>query len=59
MKTIIDGYASEFCSQPQGSSDYWKDTVFVRGENDQTFLPLSFLKKKENKEIKDLQAEGY
>ncbi|MBT4791565.1 MAG: hypothetical protein HON90_08335 [Halobacteriovoraceae bacterium] len=59
MKTIIDEHASEFTLQPQGSSDYWKDTIFIRGENDNTYLPLSFLQKKESQDVIKLQTQGY
>lgn len=61
MKNLINGIASDFSSQSQGSSDYWKDVYFVRGENDNVFVPLEFLKKKEQsvKDVAYLQANGY
>lgn len=60
MKNSINDSAKEFSSQSQGSSDYWKDLFFVRGENDQVYIPLSYLQKKENTvTVKSLQAEGY
>ncbi|MDP7319650.1 MAG: hypothetical protein QF441_03535 [Bacteriovoracaceae bacterium] len=61
MKNFISELADEFSSQTHGSSDFWKDHYFIRGEKDDVFLPLSFLQKKDPK-IKDtayLQANGY
>lgn len=61
MKNLIDALAKEFSAQANGSSSYWSDTVFIRGESDDIFIPLSYLQKKEEK-IKDvhyLQANGY
>lgn len=61
MKDSIDDMAREFSSQANGSSDYWKDTVFVRGEDDTIFLPMSYLQKKHDKvsSMRNLQQEGY
>lgn len=61
MKELINGHAKDFSSHANGSSDYWKDTVFVRGESDQVFVPLSYLRKKleQVKGISDLQQAGY
>ncbi len=61
MKNLIDGLCSEFSSETHGSSDYWKESLFVRGIDDDTFMPFSVLSKK-NKDIgsvSQLQAEGY
>jgi hypothetical protein len=61
LKNFINTSAKEFQTQAHGSSDFWKDEVFIRGENDNEFLPISFAKK-HNEKIKtneDLQAEGY
>ncbi len=61
MKNFVCEAANEFSSQPQGSSDYWKDTIYVRGENDNIFVPFSYLKKKDEsiKSVTELQAQGY
>ena len=62
MKNLIEEVAKEFSSQSHGSSDYWKDTMFVRGEKDDQFVPLSYLQKKHPdrvKSLEQLQGEGY
>ena len=62
MKNLIEEVAKEFSSQSHGSSDYWKDTIFVRGEKDDQFVPLSYLQKKHPdrvKSLEQLQGEGY
>ena len=61
MKDLINEIANDFSSQSQGSSDYWKGTYFVRGEDDNKFVPLEFLKKKDEKitDVPYLQANGY
>ena len=61
MKELVESVAEEFSSGSHGSSTYWKDEVFIRGANDQTFVPLSYLNKKDNsiENIQDLQSRGY
>lgn len=62
MKNLIEEVAKEFSGQTHGSSDYWKDSVFVRGEKDDQYVPFSYLTKKHGEEIKSLeqlQGEGY
>jgi hypothetical protein len=62
VKNLIEEVAKEFSSQSHGSSDYWKDTMFVRGEKDDQFVPLSYLQKKHPdrvKSLEQLQGEGY
>lgn len=61
MKNLISGLGEEFSSQSQGSSDYWKDTAYVRGDDDTKFIPFSYIQKKENEvnSLGDLQSEGY
>lgn len=62
MKNLIEEVAKEFSSQSHGSSDFWKDTMFVRGEKDDQFVPLSYLQKKHPdrvKSLEQLQGEGY
>ncbi len=61
MKNLIIEKAKNFSSQSHGSSDFWKEEVFVRGENDEEYVPLAYLQK-ENPEItssEDLQKKGY
>jgi hypothetical protein len=61
VKNLINELASEFSAQSNGSSDYWSETIFVRGENDNTFIPMSLLQKKDDKitDVKYLQTQGY
>lgn len=61
MKNLVDDLAKEFSAQANGSSDYWKDSLFVRGEDDSTFAPLRYLSKKNQdiNSIEDLQKKGY
>ena len=61
MKNKIDELAKEFSSKTQGSSDHWKDKIYVIGEKEEEFIPFDLVEKKieEVKSIQDLQAEGY
>lgn len=62
MKNLIESVAKEFSSSTHGSSDFWKDTVYVQGENSSEFIPFSYLIKKypdQFKSVQDLQAQGY
>ena len=61
MKNFIDELAGEFSSQAQGSSDYWKDTIYIRGEDDTVFVPYSYVQKRhqEADDVKKLQSKGY
>jgi hypothetical protein len=61
VKNVINEFANDFSSQSQGSSDYWKEVSFVRGEDDSVFVPLEFLQKKDEKivDIPYLQSIGY
>jgi hypothetical protein len=61
LENLIKETAKEFTSGSHGNSDFWKEEIFVRGENDNEFAPLAYIQKKnENiKTIGDLQAEGY
>jgi hypothetical protein len=61
LENLIKEMAKEFSSGSHGNSDFWKEEVFVRGENDNEFAPLSYIQKKNDqiKTIGDLQAEGY
>ncbi len=61
MENSIYEIAKEFSSQSHGSTDFFKERCFVRGANDEEFVPLSFLlKKMEDVESKrDLCAMGF
>jgi hypothetical protein len=61
LENLIKEIAKEFSSGSHGNSDFWKEEIFVRGENDNEFAPLAYIQKKnENiKSIGDLQAESY
>ncbi len=61
MENLIKETAKNFSSSSHGSSDFWKEEIFVRGDNDNEFVPLSYVQKKheEINSIGDLQAEGY
>lgn len=61
MENLIYETAKEFSSQSHGSTDFFKEREFVRGTNDQEFVPMTYLLKKlegvESKE--DLLAMGF
>ena len=61
MKEKIDELAKEVSSKTQGSSDFWKDDVYVIGSNENEFIPYSYIEKKIDsvKSITNLQASGY
>ncbi len=61
MKNLIEEAVKEFCTSSHGSTDYWKEEVYVRGVDDDSFIPLANLIKKheEVKSIGNLQTEGY
>lgn len=61
MKTKIDELAKEFSSKTQGSSDFWKDDVYVIGSTENEFIPFSLVEKKIDgvKGVLGLQASGY
>ncbi len=61
MKNFINEAANKFSSESHGSSDFWKDEIYVRGESDEVFIPLSALSKQNEKikTVENLQAEGY
>jgi hypothetical protein len=61
VKKIIDESVVAFSSESHGSSDYWKDTFFVRGRDDTEFIPLSVLTKNEESisDVAQLQQNGY
>ncbi len=56
----IEKEIKDFCDETHGSSDYYKDDVFVRGSDNTLYAPLSYLQKK----VEDLKhaaflSEGY
>lgn len=61
MKELIEKMAEEFSSKSHGSTEYWKDEVFVRGKSDEELIPLTYILKKNNeiKGVNSLQAIGY
>ena len=61
MKELIDQVAEDFSSSSHGSTEYWKDEIFVRGKTDEEFVPLTYLLKKhsEIKNIHELQENGF
>ncbi|MBP9673627.1 MAG: hypothetical protein KBD63_00900 [Bacteriovoracaceae bacterium] len=60
MKEKIFQLAEEFTKTPHGSSDYYKDEVFVMGEKE-SFLPVNYIFKNipEIKNHEDLLAQGF
>lgn len=61
MKDIVNEVAKNFTSQSHGSTDFYKDEVFVKGETEEEFVPLTHLLKirPELKGLEDLQSYGY
>lgn len=60
MKNELDEAAKQFTSTTHGSSDFDKDGYFVKGQTDEEFVPLTYLKKKNIVEsISVLQSSGY
>lgn len=61
MKEKIIEMAERFSSESHGSSSFDKETVFIRGNSDDSYVPWAFVKKNnsEVKELNDLLAEGY
>lgn len=61
LKDKVFELAQSFSGSTHGRSDYDKDSLFVRGQNDQEYVPFSYLQK-EASEIKDLdtlKAQGF
>lgn len=61
LKDKVYELAQKFSGATHGSSDYDKDTVFVRGSNDREYVPFSYVQKElpEINEISQLKAEGF
>lgn len=61
LSELVHKFISEFCKEPHGSSNYGKEEIYIRGESEKDFAPLSFLVKKidELNEESDLLNEGF
>jgi hypothetical protein len=61
LKNKVFELAQKFSGSTHGSSDYDKDSIFVRGAHDREYVPLSYLQKElpEVNEINKLKAEGF
>ena len=61
LKNQVFELAQKFSGSSHGSSDYDKDTVFVRGETDREYVPFSYLQKEipEAKDLNALKAHGF
>jgi hypothetical protein len=61
FKEKVFSLAREFSAQTHGASDYDKDNIYVMGENENEFVPWSFIQKQasEVKDIDLLKAEGF
>ena len=62
MQKLVAEIAQEFCGKPHGSTDLFKERVFIQGESVDHFVPLSYLIKKSQPNIKsvdDLLSVGY
>jgi hypothetical protein len=61
LKDRVFELAQKFSEATHGSSDYDKDQIYVRGNSDREYIPLTFLQKEmpELEEISKLKAEGF
>jgi hypothetical protein len=61
LKDKVFELAQKFSGATHGSSDYDKDTIFVRGHHDNEYVPFSYLQKEmpEIEHIAKLKAEGF
>jgi len=61
VKDTIFAMAKEFSGSSHGSSSYDSEVLFVMGENENEFVPLSYLIKKVPSlaTMKDLQVQGF
>jgi hypothetical protein len=61
VKEKVNEVAKEFSSQTHGSSDFDKAEVFIKGENDEEFVPLNYLLKKypDIEGVEKLQSDNY
>ena len=61
LKDKVFEVAQKFSGSSHGSSNYDKDSVFVRGASDKEYVPLSFLQKElpELQSLNSLKEEGF
>jgi len=61
LKDKVFELAQKFSGSTHGSSDYDKDSIFVRGHHDNEYVPLSYLQKEmpELDSINRLKSEGF
>jgi hypothetical protein len=61
LKDRVYELAQKFSEATHGSSDYDKDQIYVRGNSDREYIPLTYLQKEmpELEEISKLKAEGF
>lgn len=61
LKNKVYELAQKFSGSTHGSSDYDKDSIYVRGSSDKEYVPYSFLHKElpEIDSINKLKAEGF
>lgn len=61
LKNKVFELAQKFSGSTHGSSDYDKDLIFVRGDSDREYVPLSYLQKEcpEIDQLNKLKAEGF
>ena len=61
LKDKVFELAQRFSGSTHGSSDYDKDTIYVRGHHDHEYVPFSFLHKEvpEIDHVNKLKSEGF
>lgn len=61
MKEKINEMAGTFSSESHGATSFDKELVYIRGKNDEEYVPFGFVKKhiEELKELNDLLSIGY
>jgi hypothetical protein len=61
LKDKVFELAQKFSGSTHGSSDYDKDSIYVRGSSDREFVPYSYLQKElpEIESINQLKSEGF
>ncbi len=56
----ITELVEEFSKGVHGNTDYYKDTIFIVGDDKENFAPLSYIEKNtESITLRDLQRDGY
>lgn len=61
LKNKVYELAQKFSGSSHGSSDYDRDSIYVRGSSDREYVPYSFLQKElpEIDSINNLKSEGF